>query len=146
MPHRRNKRRRNLDDRLTSERTRMQLDSGHDFPCLDPPPATEPLTETELREAWRLLGPELTATHISKAPGSRRAGWWRFESPGRRRRVRPGPKPIPRPGEREITYSDGVPDCYEAMPPPGMFESQRVFLKRHGLLTHAETLAARAMA
>jgi hypothetical protein len=60
------------------ERTRIRLESGHDFSFLDD---TVPLTDDELREAWEALRDDMLPAFISDNAGARPYAWHRWDSP-----------------------------------------------------------------
>jgi hypothetical protein len=111
-----------------SERTVEKLLSGHDWEVL----AGEELTEAGLHDAWRELREELLDAWIAEHPGSRPWAWWRWDSPEPRRQVRPGPATVGPP-----TWF-GRPAIYKSCPPSDMYEDERAYLSRLGLLLPGE--------
>jgi hypothetical protein len=113
--------------------------------------------EAAERAGWEELGVSLTEAWIREQPGSRPAGWWKYESPERRRRVDGVQNPfdnrlrqdhvervaLENPAFRERAYRlyFGVPACcigaikddFEAT-----YEGELAYLDRLGLLTPTE--------
>jgi hypothetical protein len=97
------------------------------------------IEESELADAWAMLRDEMLPEHIAENPGTRPWAWWAFESKEPRRRVNDGPEAI-----GPATWF-GTPSRFTAMPPAGMFESERDYLQRLGLLTDDERKALQTM-
>jgi hypothetical protein len=75
------------------------------------------------------------AQHVAERPGSRPFGWWRYESKQPRQQREEGPEAI---GPADWF---GMPSKYRGEPPAMMFESERDYLSRLGMLTEAERRA-----
>jgi hypothetical protein len=130
MPSPRRKLKGRLSD-LDSLRVRERLSSGHDWDLLD----GDRLNDDELAIAWRQLRGEIMARHLAERPGSRPWGWWKFDSREARRQIEEGPEPI---GPADWF---GCPSKFRGEPPALMYESERDYLARLGLLTEAEQRA-----
>ncbi len=114
-----------------SPRIREYLLTGHDWNFLDgPDPAS-----VDLKAAWEELRDELLAEHIAEHPGTRPRAWWRFDAPGPRRQINPGPETF---GPADFY---GKPSKYRGVPPDDMFEAQRADLTRHKLIGTDERAA-----
>ena len=121
---------------------RELLESGHYFSILSPRGVDTPPGDDVLAAAWQLLGDTITAEYVRQHPGERPAGWWK-DGPGasepRRclRRGRLGPI-----GQRlcfgvpsMFGAAGGDPNAAGDLP---VYESQRDYLTRRGLLTEGE--------
>lgn len=127
--------RRRLASSSHTERTRLRLLSGHDLAFMGDDP---PLDDDELAEAWTDLRDELLADFIASHPGSRPWAWWAFDAPEPRRQIAPGPAAV----GPDLWF--GLPRLYAAVSPHAMYESERDYLARHGLLTDGERLSLAA--
>jgi len=78
--------------------------------------------EVDLAAAWERWGEQITRDWVAQHPGTRPYAWWTeaVEQHGPRKQVRPGPE------------AAGPPDWF------GMYEQQREYLERHGLLEAEE--------
>jgi hypothetical protein len=116
---------------LDSERTRYRLRTGLDSSFWD----GEPLEDDELAEAWAMFGDEILAEYIAMTPGSRPFGWWLYQAPEPRQQIGDGPEPQ---GAADFF---GCPSVFLGQPPSDMYESERDYLERLGLLTDDERKA-----
>jgi hypothetical protein len=110
---------------------------GPEFPFKD---------EAERRKAWTAHRAELMQ-YIGRTSGPgfyaqngipwghRPAGWWQFEAPGTRRRIR-GDMSITSIGEERSP--SGTLRFWSEQVDDSEFETQHQFLKRHGLLSDTE--------
>ena len=105
--------------------------------------------EEAFAEAWLLLQNELLPGYIAAHRGRRPFAWWAIDAPELREQIildaKAGWRPLPDKG-----FSWGYPYCFEpigetedrlpASELETMYESQRDYLQRLGLLTEADTL------
>jgi hypothetical protein len=118
---------------LATPRTVERLLTGEDWDWLDEPGhKAEALTLDELAEAWEELRDELLALYQGGQPFQRPWAWWEFDSPEARRQVKPGPEPL------GLSDYFGIPSRFKGPPPAGMYETERAYLTRLGLLTAEE--------
>lgn len=103
-----------------------RLESGVDFEWLDTQPE---LTVEELRQVWGRVKGTFLPQYITAHPGKRPHAFWLFDAPEPRRQVNPGPHAI---GPADHF---GIPSRHAGAPPADMYETQRSFLSRHGLLS-----------
>jgi hypothetical protein len=95
------------------------------------------------RAAWEEHGEDLTRLHSEHYPGTRPQPWWTYDAPegGQRRRVDGKPHPFEDgsiPPERQRLFF-GLPACIQTPDHfDAVYETQRMFLQRHRLLTASE--------
>ena len=121
----------NLDELSSDEWYYFLL--GHAFFDLDPTKIEEkwPIHRGKILELWFAFEPfDIgTRTYEKAEPGERPWAWWNLDHPEYKRKCIKGT-----PGEGP-EHNNGIPGYYSG---PSVYESQAVFLKRHGLLTDYE--------
>jgi hypothetical protein len=90
------------------------------------------------REAWHRHGRMILREWIERYPGTRPAGWWRFEAPEPRRAIIPGMEPLQGRGQIIALNRDSGEVEYA-------HETECNYLRRLGLLTPGEDAARKAM-
>jgi hypothetical protein len=128
MPTNRRRRTQPIRSDEYSERTIIRLETGHDWDWLESM-GTDPLTDEQLKAVWDEVRDDFLTEFTSRHPGTRPWAWWHFEAPEPRRQVRDGPRV-----DLSGGYWFGKPAWYSGMPPDDMFESERDYLQRLGLL------------
>lgn len=90
--------------------------------------------EVDLAAAWERWGEQITRDWVAQHPGTRPYAWWTeaVERYGPRKQVRPGPDAI-----GPATWF-GIPPLHRGVPASDMYEGQREYLERHGLLETEE--------
>lgn len=96
------------------------------------------IDQNEERAVWEKLQGQILALWIESHPGTRPSAWWRYGDgvhvPELRRVLSGAGRPAC------IEHGFGIPHCWEGFSAdnPPTFESESMYLKRHGLLTPAE--------
>ena len=107
------------------------------------------MTNAELRAAWNEVKDEILESWAREEPGIRPLHWWRFDSPEPRRRLGGVGQPAHECSAHVEAYELGLPtvwvlqdDSLAGVPidpaDPPRFESEAVYLERHGLLLPGE--------
>ena len=97
-----------------------------------------------VREAWSILGAEVTAEFIAENPGRRGYWWWVFDAPEpRRRQLAGGVLYVDRHDTPKASrkFSFGIPCVWAGVSEPVVFETEAAYLARHDLLTVDERIA-----